>query len=74
MSDVLAFLAGVRTSATQAASALLALASAEQAANAAKATGSGSNRGGPSVTATVHPVGPGLAADVVNALKSLGGR
>ena len=56
---------------------LLEALSAQQALNAAKAAGgnaTGRASGGPSVTATVHPVGPGLAADVVNALKSLGGR
>jgi hypothetical protein len=56
---------------------LLAALSAQQAVNAAKAAGgktTGRASGGPSVAATVHPVGPGLAADVIGALKSLGGR
>jgi hypothetical protein len=74
MSNVLAFLAGISTVSKQATSDLEALASAEKAANAAKATGSGSNKGGPSVTTTARAVGPGFAADAISALKSLGGR
>ncbi|GEM_PF-3218297 len=56
---------------------LLGALEAQKALNAAKAAGgntTGRASGGPSVTATVHAVGPGLAADVSNALKSLGGR
>jgi hypothetical protein len=48
--------------------------SALQAARAAAASLGGEATGRMRATASVHPVGPGLAADVVNALKSLGGR
>jgi hypothetical protein len=48
---------------------LAAAASAATSTAAANATGA---KGGSGVT--VHAVGPGLAADVVNALKQLGGR
>lgn len=86
VSDVLTFLGAISISAKQAESDLVALASAEKAANAAKATGGGSNTGemtggkgggsgsgllGSSVTAAGSGIDAGM---IIGALRSLGGR
>lgn len=80
MGNVITFLSRLSTAAKATAADLRAVSSAAAAAASATAGitggagGGGGMTHGPGVKTTVHAVGPGLPADVIGALRSLGGR
>lgn len=74
MANVLEFLSTLGSSAITTAADLRAVSSAAAAAANATANSTGGTTHAPGVKTTVHALGPGLPADVIGALRSLGGR